>query len=119
MPATIQRETTDTYVLNISGVLKKSELGQVHDALAVDIDAGVTPRVLAIAENFEGFEPGAAWGELDFLYFHANDIAKIAIVGEPQWEHDALAFAGAGVRSAPVKFFPSDQQPQARAWLAE
>jgi len=119
MPATIQRETTNIYVLSISGILKKSELGHVHETLARDIDAGAKPRVLAVSENFEGFEPGAAWGDLDFLYFHTNDIERIAIVGEPQWERHALAFAGAGFRSAPVKFFPSHQQTQARAWLEE
>jgi hypothetical protein len=30
---------------------------------------------------------------------------KIAIAAEPRWETLALAFAGAGVRRAPVKFF--------------
>ena len=50
---------------------------------------------------------------------HGNEIAKIAIVGEPRWEPEALAFAGAGFRRAPVKFFPSDQQARARAWLEE
>lgn len=50
---------------------------------------------------------------------HGNEIAKSAIVGEPRWEPEALAFAGAGFRRTPVKFFPSDQQAQARAWLEE
>jgi len=30
----------------------------------------------------------------------------------------ALAFAGAGFRAAPVRFFPPDQHAEARAWLA-
>jgi hypothetical protein len=30
-----------------------------------------------------------------------------------------LAFAGAGVRRAPVKFFPPNELEQARSWLAE
>jgi hypothetical protein len=45
--------------------------------------------------------------------------SAIAIVGEPRWEADTLAFAGAGFRSAPVKFFPEGQVAQARAWLAQ
>ena len=48
---------------------------------------------------------------------HGNEIAKIAIVGDGRWEPEGLAFAGAGFRRAPVKFFPSDQQTEARAWL--
>jgi hypothetical protein len=48
---------------------------------------------------------------------HGGEIAKIAIVAEPRWEVQALAFAGAGVRRAPVRFFPPDEVSAARAWL--
>jgi hypothetical protein len=53
------------------------------------------------------------------MYWHSPEIAKIAIVGEPRWESEAMAFAGAGSRHAPVKFFPSDAESRARAWLEE
>jgi len=119
MPANIQRETDNIYVLRISGTLQRSEFGGAQDKTVGDIGAGVKPRILAILENFEGWERGADWGNLDFVYWHSNDIAKIAIVGEPRWESDALAFAGAGFRNAPVKFFPDTQLAEARAWLAE
>jgi hypothetical protein len=119
MPADIQRETENTYVLRISGTLLRSEFGDVQDKTAGEIDAGVKPRILAILENFEGFERGADWADLEFLLSHSNEIAKIGIVGEARWEPDALAFAGAGFRRAPVKFFPANQEAQARAWLAE
>jgi hypothetical protein len=119
MPATIHRESNDTYLLNISGTLKRSEFGQVQDKTAGAIDAGVKPRILAILKNFQGWERGANWGDLEFLFSHSNEIAKIAIVGDPQWEAEGLAFAGAGFRRAPVQYFPSDQVAEARAWLAE
>ena len=119
MPANIQRETDNIYVLRISGTLQRAEFAGAQDRTVGDIGAGVKPRILAILENFEGWERGADWGNLDFVYWHSNDIAKIAIVGEPRWESDALAFAGAGFRNAPVKFFPDSQFAEARAWLAE
>lgn len=119
MPADIQPEPNNVYVLRFSGILKRSEFGGTQTAAARAIDAGAKPRVLAILENFEGWERGADWNDLDFMLSHSNEIAKIAIVGEPRWEPEALAFAGAGFRSAPVKFFPSAQQAQARVWLAE
>ena len=117
MPAIIQYEPNNVCLLRISGVLKRSEFGANQDALARKIDAGSKPRLLAILENFEGWERGADWNDLDFLFSHSNEIAKIAIVGEPRWEADALAFAGAGFRRAPVKFFPSGQIVEARAWI--
>ena len=117
MPATIEQTTDNIYTLRLSGTLLESEFRSTQDKLASDIDAGIKPRLLAILEDFEGWERGAEWGNLDFLYWHSPEIAKIAIVGDPRWESQAIAFAGADVRKAPMKFFYSDEQTQARAWL--
>ena len=119
MPVLIQNEPDNVQVLRISGILKRSEFGNVQNTAARVIDAGGKPCVLAILESFEGWERGADWNDLDFMLSHGNEIAKIAIVGEPRWEVEALAFAGAGFRSAPVKFFPTSQLAEARAWIAE
>ncbi len=83
------------------------------------IDAGAKPRLLAILDEFEGWERGADWNDLDFLFSHSQEIARIAIVVDPRWEVPALAFAGAGVRRAPVKLFPPNELAQARKWLAQ
>jgi len=119
MPANIRHESGDTYLLRISGTLLGSEFGRAQDAATIAIDAGVRPRLLVILDHFEGFERGAEWGDLSILFSHSNEIAKIAIVGEPNHEANALAFAGSGLRPAPVKFFPSGQEAQARAWLKD
>jgi hypothetical protein len=119
MPANLQLEPNYVFVLRFSGVAKRSEFAADQAALARAIDTGVQPVVLALLENFEGWEKGADWNDLDFMLTHGNEIAKIAIVGEACWEVDALAFAGAGFRKAPVKFFVSGQEAQARAWLGE
>ncbi len=118
MPANIQLETNNLFVMRFSGVVKRSEFGSGQAALAREIDAGAQPRVLAILEGFEGWEKGVDWNDLDFQISHGSEIVKIAIVGEPRWEPEALAFAGAGFRSAPVKFFPPAQLAEARAWIA-
>ena len=119
MPATIQREDTNTHVLRLSGMVLRTEFDNVQDPIAGDIDRGVNPRILAVLENFEGWEQNLAWSDLDFRYWHSNDIAKIAIVGEPRFEQAALTFAGAGFRNAAVKFFPDSQLVEAQAWLAQ
>ena len=119
MPLNISYEPNDVCVARASGVLKRSEFGAEQSRLGDKIDAGAKPRLFVILENFEGWERGADWNDLDFMLSHGNEIAKIAIVGEPRWEADALAFAGAGFRRAPVKFFPTSQLAEARAWLAE
>jgi len=117
MPVQVEYQPNDTCVLHISGTLKQSEFAATQKDLAQKIDLGSKPRVLAIVENFEGWERGADWNDLDFLVTHSGDIARIAIVADPKWETQALAFAGSGVRKAPVKFFPSDEMDQARRWI--
>src|SRR5438034_11552738 len=119
MPVQIQYQPHDIYVLRFSGILKRSEFAAEQNALARQIDTGSKPRLLVILENFEGWERGADWNDLDFMMSHGAKISKIAIVGEPRWETLALAFAGAGVRRATVKFFQSNEMRQARYWFAE
>ena len=117
MPAEFEYEPNDVFVLRISGTLKQSEFAAAQQEMAAKIDAGAKPRVLAIADKFQGWQRGADWNDLDFLLSHGGEIAKVAIVADPRWEVQALAFAGAGVRKAPVKFFPPAQMAEARAWL--
>ena len=119
MPLNVEYEANDICVLRISGTLKRSEFGAEQSAIARKIDMGSKPRLLVILENFEGWERGADWNDLDFMISHGGEISKIAIVAEPRWEALALAFAGAGVRRAPVKFFQPNELEQARSWLAE
>jgi hypothetical protein len=119
MPVQIQYQTHDICVLRISGTLKRSEFGAEERALARHIDTGSNPRLLVILENFEGWEGGANWNDLDFYILHGHKISKIAIVAERRWEPLALAFAGAGVRRTPVKFFPPNELEQARSWLVD
>ena len=119
MPASLEFEPDDICVLRISGRLKRAEFADSQAALAEKIDAGAKPRVLAIADQFQGWERGADWNDLDFLFSHSGSIARIAIVVEPRWEVQALAFAGAGIRRAPVKLFGPHELERARQWLAE
>lgn len=118
MPIRIEYEPNDIYVLRLSGTLKESEFAAEQADIARRIDSGSKPRVLVIGDKFEGWERGVDWNDLDFMISHGGEIAKIAIVAEPRWEVQSLAFAGAGVRRAPVRFFQPDELSAARAWLA-
>ena len=119
MAVEMKYEPNGICALRIRGILKRSEFDTEQSALAHKIDTGSKPRLLVILENFEGWERGADWNDLDFMISHGGKIHKIAVVAEPLWETLALAFAGAGVRRASVKFFPPNELEQARSWLAE
>ena|SRR5687767_13805204 len=118
MSATLECESGNLYLLRINETLTQSGFQRVQDQLAKDIDNGVQPRVLTVLENFAGWERPAVWGNLDFQYWYSNEITKIAIVCEPQWTDEALRFAGAWKRNAPVKHFAPGRVADARAWLA-
>jgi hypothetical protein len=117
MGLTVEQED-NVWVLRATGMLRKSELDKVQMAGAKELKTGARPRLLIIVENFAGWERGADWGDLSFFLEHGNQIEKIAIVADPKWKAEWLAFAGAGFRRAPVQFFLADQMDQARAWLA-
>ena len=119
MSSSLGIEPNGTFLVRLSGTVEAAEFTAMQHLLGKEIDAGAKPCILAILENFEGWERGAAWGNPDFQYWHSDEISKIAIVADPRWEAGAMAFAGAGLRSAPVKFFPAGEQEAARDWLAE
>jgi hypothetical protein len=115
----VTHEPDDLCTLRVSGVWKRSEFEAAQNDLATRIDGGAQPRLLVVGEDFQGWERGADWNDLDFLISHSGKIAKIAIVAELRWEAHALAFAGAGLRRAPVKFFLPQQMAEARSWLSD
>jgi hypothetical protein len=92
MPVELHYEPQNICVIRFSGVVKQAEFKSNQNALAAEIDTGAQPRVLGILENFNGWEKSEDWGDFDFMLTHGDEIAKIAIVGEPRWEAEALAF---------------------------
>ena len=118
MPVDLERAPNDLFLLTFSGVVRPAEFRHSQAELGRAIEAGGRPRILAFIRNFGGFESGSGWNDLEFQFEHGDDILKIAIVGEPQWESDALTFAGAGFRKAPVRYFSTNQEAGARVWLA-
>ena len=45
------------------------------------------------------------------------DIEKIAVIGDPGWKDEALAFLGAGFRPSPVGYFEPGDAVRAADWL--
>jgi hypothetical protein len=119
MSATLEQNPDRLFVLHAGGELKKSELDAVQSEFVEKIAAEGTVKLLVLLENFTGWERTEAWGDTDFFFSHRNDFEKIAVVGDPRWEAQVLAFTGAGLRKGPVKFFPETAESEARAWLAE
>ncbi len=103
--------------IHIQGVLSRSGFSAAETELASHIEAGNNPRLLVVLEDFAGWEEGADWNNLDFMFTHGTKIAKIAIVGDKRWEGEVKMFTGAGMRAAPVGYFEPDRLVEARDWV--
>ena len=117
MPATIEHEGDEVYRVTASGTLRKTELDAVQAAMAPALARGKV-RLLILLERFQGWEPGADWSDVRFYERHGQNVERIAIVGDEKWSADAQIFLLAGLRAAPVRFFPAGELEQARGWLS-
>ena len=114
----MQHERDNIYCLEVSGVLKKSDLDRSEALLVAEMGRIGSTRLLVILKEFEGWETNPSWGDLTFYVKHGDSIERIAIVGDERWRGEALMFASADLRKAPVEFFSASALAEARAWLA-
>ena len=77
-----------------------------------------TVKLLIVLDDFAGWDPDAPWNDLSFYVKRGDAIERIAVVGPHRWRSHMLMFAGAGLRKAPVEYFPPGAAAEARDWLS-
>ena len=98
-------------------------LMQLADQLALQqfandlIEQGMKPKLLVVAENFQGWEKSDAWNDVEFMLHQGNEIAKMAIVTEAHWQDQIAMFTGKGFRATEIEFFLPGSIAQAEYWL--
>ena len=119
MPMRLRRDEGQLFRLDLQGTLRRDEFLQCQRALAREMDGGATVRLLVILDRFEGWDSRDNWSDLTFYAKYSDCIERIAIVGDERWRSEALMFAGADLRRAPVEYFEgsSSDDGAARAWL--
>jgi len=118
MSVVLSQEDGDVFRIEIRGVLRKAELDDCQVRLAEEMSRRGPVRLLFVLDGFEGWATDDDWRDLTFYISHGDRIGRIAIVGDERWRSEALMFAAAGLRSAPVEFFVgSGEDGAARAWL--
>ena len=109
---------TDSIVrASIRGFMQVADQKVLESAATELIGKGKKVRLLAILDNFRGWEKSEAWGDVGFMAKHGNDIEKMAIVGDEQWKEETFLFVGKGLRSTEIEFFPSSSLKQAEEWV--
>jgi hypothetical protein len=118
MAAPLRHDHGNVYRVDVSGRMTEEELKALQRAAADEICRGGRIRLLFMLTDFEGWD-NAAGRDLGFYVRHGSDVERIAIVGDERWRSEALMFAGAGLRKAPVAYFRTREALQAASWLAE
>jgi len=75
-------------------------------------------RLLFEMNQFHGWEPKAAWDDLKLGSKHRDDIERIAMVGEKNWQH-WMASLAKPFTGAKIRYFTKTEAGEARAWVNE
>lgn len=73
-------------------------------------------RMLIELRDFKGWTAGAFWEDAKFGALHFNDIERLAIVGQKNWEKAMAAFIKP-FTLAKVNFFDSQDMDEAQEWI--
>jgi hypothetical protein len=119
MPMDLMREANNVFRLDMRGLLRKAELDRCEERLAVELRQPGDVRLLVVLDSLEGWDRRDNWSDLAFYSTLGDRIERIAIVGAERWRDEALMFAAADLRRAPVEFFAGSpgEIGAARAWL--
>ncbi len=82
------------------------------------MDQGEPIRILVEFQEFKGWTLGALWEDTKFGTKHFNDIDRLAVVGDRQWEKFLAAFIKP-FTTAKVRYFDSHEKEAAEKWLKE
>jgi hypothetical protein len=107
----------DIMRVRISGVMSLADQKALQKMARELIDRGLKPRLLIMAENFEGWEKTEEWEDVGFLTGYGNSIVKMAIVGDESWKEQIFMFTGKGLRPTEIEFFPSSSLSEAELWI--
>ena len=73
-------------------------------------------RILVELIDFKGWTAGALWEDTKFAASHFNDIERLAVVGDKQWEKGVTVFIKPFTGAA-TRYFEKQDIDQARAWI--
>jgi SpoIIAA-like len=118
MAITMQHAEGNVYTLELSGVLGKGELDRCQEQLVGEMDRVGPVKLLVVLRGFDGWGSDGNWNDMSFYLRHGDRIERIAIVGPERWRTEAMMFAGADLRKAPVEYFGAQALADARSWLS-
>jgi hypothetical protein len=118
MACEIIKITDSVIYARIRDVMQLADQRMLESVALELIGKGKKVRLIAVMENFRGWEKSEAWGDVGFMAAHGDDVVKMAIVGDEQWKEETFLFVGKGLRSTEIEFFPLSSVKQAEEWVS-
>jgi hypothetical protein len=73
-------------------------------------------RLLAVFDNFQGWDLRALWDDIKFATTHCTKIERIALVGDKKWQ-EWMAKVCKPFTMAKLRYFDASEVEAAKAWL--
>ena len=113
----IEREKSGNVIRTlVSDQLTEEDYDKILPALQQTLNEWDSVRWYFEMRDFSGWEPKAAFKELKFDIEHANEMAKVAMVGTKKWQ-EWLTTAMKPFTSADVRYFDLQEREEALQWI--
>lgn len=103
--------------VRVSGTLTPSLQAQAAGAVREAIGKHGNVRLLIVLENFDGWSRSDDWEKAPIHFEFDAHLERVAVVGDPRWKDDLLAFLGLPLRDVPFEYFAPDRAAEVRPWL--
>ena len=109
-------EPPDLLVATVGGLLTAPDQGALVAWVRDTLETIEHVRLLVLLDRFEGWQSDPSFTD-PTLWLHDDEgVAKMAIVGRPEWRLAMLTFLVQPLRRTPIEFFETEKA--ARRWLA-
>jgi hypothetical protein len=96
--------------------LEKADYDEFVPQIETIMQKGDNIRLLVELHDFEGWTAGALWEDTKFAARHFNDIDRLAVVGDKQWENGVTVFVKP-FTNAQIRFFSHEEIDAAQRWI--
>lgn len=109
-------EESSTLFLEISEKLRKEDYEEFIQVVESMLQKHGKIRMLVEMRDFHGWDAGALWEDIKFDVRHFNDIERLALIGDKQWQKGMAVFCKPFTK-AKVRYFDASEVRQAGVWI--
>ncbi len=107
-----------TLLISVEGTLVEDDYRQLGERMQELVAYHGKINMLVELSDFHGWTAAAAWKDFKFGLEYANDMERIALVGDREWEKGMAVFVKP-FTSAEVKYFDHTNIQEAHDWVED